>query len=131
MKVSLVNLTVNMRCKNDKHYQIRFFQAQNAPKSVFGYYPSPFSFPLDAFGVSKSARLRRLGSQAPSTQNPGYASDFGTTKLVPKCPDTSGPGPKCPDFSSIRCRSVSRLVPGVLWPKCPVISGIMLQLVQR
>ena len=50
---------------------------------------------------------------------------FGTTKLVPKCPDTNfnpSPvelclgivlGPKFPEFSSIWYRSV-------LWPKCPV-----------
>ena len=70
------------------HHQIRLFQAQNAPKSVFGrgsardpaggaydappdplvgwggdIYPLHIP-PLDAFGVSNSA-LRRLGSQAP------------------------------------------------------------------
>ena len=69
-----------MRYKNDKQYQICHhqirFQAQNAPKSVFGRgsapdpaggalgdplvgwggdTPSPFPSPLDAFGVSNSA----------------------------------------------------------------------------
>jgi len=44
IKASLVNLALNMRYKNDKKYQIchhniRFFQAQNAPKSVFGRTP--------------------------------------------------------------------------------------------
>jgi len=37
---NLVNVTLNTRYKNNKKYQIRhhklFFQAQNAPKSVFG-----------------------------------------------------------------------------------------------
>ena len=52
------------------------------PPMKRGYTPSPFPSPLDAFGVSNSAPIRRLGSQAPSTQNPGYASasddkDFG------------------------------------------------------
>ena len=41
IKASLINLTLNMRYKMTKkyqicHHQIRFFQAQNAPKSVFG-----------------------------------------------------------------------------------------------
>jgi len=83
-----------MRYKNDKKISNlsspdSFFQAQNAPKSVFGRgsapapaggdygaspdplvgwgggYPLPIPFPLDAFGVSNSAPIRRLGSQAP------------------------------------------------------------------
>jgi len=99
IKASLVNLTLNMRYKNDKkyqicHHQIRFFQAQNEPKSVFGRcsprtplgelttlpqtpsrlgrgIPLPISLP--------ARRLRRLELGAsvlrpPSTQNPGYAS---------------------------------------------------------
>ena len=94
---SLVNLTLNMRYKMTKKYQICqtsdlfFFQAQNAPKSVFGRqaaldriplgslrrsprppsrlgggYPLPISLP--------ARRLQRLELGAPSTQNPGYAS---------------------------------------------------------
>jgi len=98
IKASLVNLTLNMRYKNDKNInfvitiQIRFFQAQTAPKSVFGRgsartplgelttlpqtgwrggYPLPIPLP--------ARRLRRLELGAsvlrpPSTQNPGYAS---------------------------------------------------------
>jgi len=75
-----------------------FFQAQNAPKSVFA--PNPAGGAYDALpeplvgwegdtpphspkrstpSASRTRRLRRLGSQppstsAPSTQNPGYAS---------------------------------------------------------
>jgi len=70
-----------------------FFQAQHAPKSVFGQprtplgelttpllgwggdTSSPFPSPLDAFGVSV---LR-----PPSTQNPGYASAMG--QFLPEC----------------------------------------------
>jgi len=87
-----------MRYKNGKqyqicHHQIRFFQAQNAPKSVFcrgsapdsagGAYDAPpdhlvgwgGGYPLRwTPSASRTRRLRRLGSQAPSTQNPGYAS---------------------------------------------------------
>jgi len=85
VKASLVNLTLNMRYKNDKKNikfvitRFVFFQAQNPPKCVFGRrsapdpaggayddppdplvgwgagYPSPFPFPLNAFSVSNSA----------------------------------------------------------------------------
>jgi len=79
------------------HHQIRFFPDQNAPKFVFGRgsapdpageaYDSP-SDPLVGWGrryplpiLLPTLRLRRLElcasvltSQAPSTQNPGYAS---------------------------------------------------------
>ena len=78
-----------MRYKNDKkyqicHHQIRFFQAQNAPKSVFGAggaydappdplvgwgegypLPIPLPSPLDAFGVSNSAPTAPLFSGPP------------------------------------------------------------------
>ena len=74
------------------HHQIRFFQAQNAPKSVFGRgdpaggaydappdplvgsgggYPLPIPLPVRRL---RRLELGALGSQAPSTQNPGYAS---------------------------------------------------------
>ena len=102
-KNRLSNLTLNMRYKNDKkyqicHHQIRFFQAQNAPKSVFcrgsapdpagGAYDTPPD-PLVGWGGGyplpiplPARRLRRLELGAygasvlmpPSTQNPGYAS---------------------------------------------------------
>ena len=85
IRASLVNLTLNMRYKNDKNIKLvvtRFvFQAQNAPKSVFGRggagglpvvsslggaydalpdplvgwrwgCPLPIPVPLDAFGAS-------------------------------------------------------------------------------
>jgi len=84
-----------MRYKNDKEISNlsspdSFCQAQNAPKSVFGWdsapdpaggaydappdtlvgwgggYPLPIPFP--------ARRLRRLELRPPSTQNPGYAS---------------------------------------------------------
>ena len=76
--------------KHDKQYQIchqiRFFQAQNAPKSVFGHpaggaydapsdllvswgggynSPPPHSPPHSTPSASRTQRLRRLGSQAP------------------------------------------------------------------
>jgi len=73
-----------------KKYQIwfepdSFFQAQNAPKSVFGdpaggAYDAPRDplvgwapIPLPARRLRRLelTRRRRLGSQAPSTQNPG------------------------------------------------------------
>jgi len=73
-----------------------FSQAQNAPKSVFGPGPAGGAYnatPDPSAGeyhsqlpspstpsASRTRRLRRLGSQAPSTQIPGYAS--GCTYLV-------------------------------------------------
>ena len=60
-----------------------FFQAQNAPKSgpAGGAYDAPPD-PLVGWGGGyplliplPARRLRRLGSQAPSTQNPGYANE--------------------------------------------------------
>ena len=58
------------------------FQAQNAPKSVFGRCSArtplgelttlpqtPYSPPRSTPSASRTRRLRRLGSQAPSTQN--------------------------------------------------------------
>ena len=99
VKASLVNLTLNMRYKKTNNIKFVitrfvFFQAQNAPKSVLDRgsartplgelttlprtpnrlgrgYPLPFPFPPSA---SRTRRLQRLGSQAPSTQNPGYTS---------------------------------------------------------
>jgi len=83
------------------HHQILFFQLKmhqnlffgrpgprwgslrRSPDPLVGWggvYPSPFLSPLDAFGVSNSA----LGSQAPSTQNPGYASAFTVHKISQK-----------------------------------------------
>jgi len=80
------------------HHQIRFFKlkmhrnpfsagappaplwgAYNAPPDHLvgwgGGYPSPPYFPPRSIpSASRTRRLRRLGSQAPSTQNPGYAS---------------------------------------------------------
>ena len=102
IKASLVNLTLNVRYKNDKkisnlsspHSFFKLKMHQNPfvfgrgsaqdpaegpfdtprPPSRLGRgYPLLIPSALDAFGVSNSAR--RLGSQAPSTQNPGYASD--------------------------------------------------------
>ena len=78
-----------MPYKNDKKISNlsspdSFFQAQNAPKSVFGQSSAPdpaggaYDAPPDTL-VSparySTRRLRRLHSQAPSTQNPGYASE--------------------------------------------------------
>jgi len=89
------------------HHQIRFFEAQNAQKSVFGRSsapdpaegaydappdplvgwkgdtPCPFpSSPRSTPSASRTRRLRRFGSQAPSTQNPGYASDTQASRLL-------------------------------------------------
>ena len=79
IKFSLVNLTLNMRYKNDKkiqicHHQIRFFKlkmhqnpldpaggAYDAPPDPLvgwgGGYPSPFPSPLDA-EVERASVLR-------------------------------------------------------------------------
>jgi len=88
-----------MRYKNKKyqicHHQIRFFFKfiihQNpfsaAPDPAGGAYDappdplvgwSPFPSPL------RTRRLRRLGSQAPSTQNPAYASALAIYTRYPK-----------------------------------------------
>ena len=92
-----------MRYKNDKKYQIchhhiRFFKlkmhqnpfsARAEPRTPLGELttlprpPSrlgrgihpPHSPPRSTPSASRTRRLRRLGSQAPSTQNPSYASD--------------------------------------------------------
>jgi len=87
IKASPVNLTLNMRYKNDKnyqicHHQIRFFQAQNAPKSVFGTggaYDAPPD-PLVGWGEGyplpiphPPRRLRRLNVSVP---------DFVSRKLA-------------------------------------------------
>jgi len=53
IKASLVNLTLNMRYKNDKKITNlssphSFFQAQNAPKSVFVSDPDPAGGAYDA-----------------------------------------------------------------------------------
>jgi len=97
IKASFVNLALNMRYKYDKKYQIchthiRLFKLKmhqnpfsagapprrpyTPPDPLLGWggdtlslFPSTF----DA-SASRTRRLRRLGSQAPSTQNPGYAS---------------------------------------------------------
>jgi len=92
-----------MRYKNDKKYQIcyhhnLFFQAQNAPKSVFGRAPPPDPAgeaydappnPLTSWGEeyplpARRSRRLELGVldasvlRPPSTQNPGYASGLYT-----------------------------------------------------
>ena len=57
-----------------------FFQAQSAPKSVFGR-GEPRT-PLGELTTPLPARRRRrleLDSQAPSTQNPGYASGISSS----------------------------------------------------
>ena len=54
----------------------RWGSLRRSPRPLVGWggdTSSPYPSPLDAFGVSNSAP-RRLGSQAPSTQNPGYAA---------------------------------------------------------
>jgi len=51
---------------------VSFFNLKNASKAVFG--PGyPLSFPPPS--TPSASRTRRLSSQAPSTQIPGYASD--------------------------------------------------------
>ena len=83
------------------HNKIRsFFQAQNATKSVFGWGSAPDPageaydappdplvgwgpIPLPARRLDR--RLRRLGSRAPITQNPGYASGATRQSLAIVC----------------------------------------------
>jgi len=112
IKASLVNLTLNMRYKNDTNiifvittfvfFKLKMhqhpFSAGALPGPAGGAYDAPPD-PLAGWGggyplhigrgiplpsphsphrstplASRTRRLRRLGSQAPSTQNPGYAS---------------------------------------------------------
>ena len=84
---TLVNLTLNMRYKNYKkkyqicHHQIRFYKLK--------MHQNPFSAPRRGSlrrslrppsrlhsprSTPSASRTRRLGSQALSTQNPGYAT---------------------------------------------------------
>jgi len=95
IEAGLVNLTLNMRYKNEKKYQTchhhspdSFFQAQNTPKSVFGRgypaggvyvalpdpvvgwgggYPLPITLPARRLQRLELGAycLQRLGSQAP------------------------------------------------------------------
>jgi len=75
---SLVNLTLNMLYKNGKNikfvitsfvfFQLPAGEAYDAPPDTLSAGDSP---PRSTPSVS---RTRRLGSQAPSTQDPGYAS---------------------------------------------------------
>ena len=56
--------------KNIKFVIIRFvFSSSNAPKSVFQ--PPPIPLPVRCL---RRLELGAVGSQAPSTQNPGYAT---------------------------------------------------------
>ena len=78
IKASLVNLTLNMRYKITKkcqicHHQICFFKLKmhqnpfSAPDPAGEAYDAPQTHP-------RSTPLASRTSQAPSTQNPGYAS---------------------------------------------------------
>jgi len=55
------------------HHQIRFFKLK-MHQNPFSAIPPPHSSPRSTPSASRTRRLRRLGSQAPSAQNPGYAS---------------------------------------------------------
>ena len=98
IKASLVNLTLNMRCKNDKNIKfvitrfifssskctkIRFRPGLRSRHSRLGMgIPLPIPIPTRRLRRLELGALRRLGSQAPSTQNPGYASGNFTRVLV-------------------------------------------------
>jgi len=102
-----------MRYKNDKqyqicHHQIRFFKLKmhqnpflagaplrtplgslrrspRPPSRLGREIPSPHSRPRSTPSASRTRRLRRLSSQAPSTQNPGYDSvlvKYKSTKYI-------------------------------------------------
>jgi len=109
IKASLLNLTLNMRYKMTKNIKFvitRFvffklkmhqnpFSAGAPPWTPLGELtmlprppsrlgrgiPSPHSPPRS---TASASRIRRLGSQAPSTQNPGYAN--GSTVSPPETP---------------------------------------------
>ena len=101
IKASLVNMTLNMRYKNDQKYQIchhqtRFsklkmlqnpFSAGALPRTPLGELTTLPQTPQSAGeedtlahspprSTPSASRTPRLGSQAPSTQNPGYASAY-------------------------------------------------------
>jgi len=51
---------------------------------------------FDVMGKASPTECDVLATKTKLEPDTSVTGHFGTTKLVPKCPDTSGRGPKCP-----------------------------------